>query len=52
MDEILLRLSDRVSAWWHSLPERTQSVLCAVALIGLIAVAGAIEGTAPSGMYY
>ena len=24
----------------------------AVALIGLIAVAGAIEGTAPSGMYY
>jgi hypothetical protein len=29
-----------------------RSVACAVALIGLIAVAGAVEGTAPSGMYY
>ena len=28
------------------------ALVCAVALIGLIAVAGAIEGTAPSGMYY
>lgn len=37
---------------WNALPERVRSVVCAVALIGLIAVAGAIEGTAPSGMYY
>lgn len=49
MSEILLLLSDRVSAWWGTLSERTQSVVCAVALI---AVGGAIEGTAPSGMYY
>ncbi|MEE1530284.1 MAG: hypothetical protein UF085_09490 [Collinsella sp.] len=40
-----------MSAWWHSLPERTRSVLSLVIFIGLIA-AGAIEGTAPSGMYY
>ncbi len=52
MSEILLLLSDRASAWWGTLSERTQGVVCAVALIGLIAVAGAIEGTAPSGMYY
>lgn len=50
MSEILLLLSDRASAWWGTLSERTQGVVCAVALIGLIAVA--IEGTAPSGMYY
>lgn len=41
-----------LGAWWDSLPERVRSVVCAVTLIGLIAVAGAIEGTAPSGMYY
>lgn len=53
MGVILLQLSDRVSAWWHSLPERTRSVLSLVIFIGLIAAAaGAIEGTAPSGMYY
>ena len=52
MSEILLLLSDRVSAWWGTLSERTQSVVCAVALIVLIAIGGAIEGTAPSGMYY
>lgn len=54
MSEILLLLSDRVSAWWGTLSERTQSVVCALALIALIAIggAGAIEGTAPSGMYY
>lgn len=42
----------RLGEWWDSLPERVRSVVCAVALIGLIAVGGAIEGTAPSGMYY
>lgn len=52
MSEILLLLSDRVSAWWRTLSERTQSVVCAVVMLALLAVAGAIEGTAPSGMYY
>lgn len=42
----------RLGAWWNTLPERVRSVVCAVALIGLIAVGGAIEATAPSGMYY
>ena len=52
MGAIILRLSDRASAWWNSLPERTRSILSLVIFIGLIAAAGAIEGTAPSGMYY
>lgn len=52
MSEILLLLSDRVSAWWGTLSERTQSVVCAFAMLALLAIAGAIEGTAPSGMYY
>lgn len=42
----------RLGEWWNTLPECVRSVVCAVALVGLIAVAGAIEGTAPSGMYY
>ena len=37
MGVILLQLSDRVSDWWHSLPERTRSVLSLVIFIGLIA---------------
>lgn len=52
MSEILLLLSDRVSAWWGTLSERTQSVVCAVVMLVLFAIAGAIEGTTPSGMYY
>lgn len=52
MSEILLLLSDRVSAWWGTLSERTQSVVCALVMLALLAVAGAIEGTTPSGMYY
>ena len=52
MSEILLLLSGRASAWWGTLSERTQSVVCAFVMLALIAVAGAIEGTAPSGMYY
>lgn len=52
MSEILLLLSDRVSAWWGTLSERTQSVVCALVMLALLAIAGAIEGTAPSGMYY
>ena len=42
----------RLGAWWGSLSERVRSVACAVVMLALIAVAGAIEGTAPSGMYY
>ena len=42
----------RLGAWWDSLPERVRSVACAVVMLALLAVAGAIEGTAPSGMYY
>lgn len=52
MSEILLLLSDRVSAWWGTLSERTQSVVCAFVMLALFAIAGAIEGTTPSGMYY
>ena len=52
MSEILLLLSDRVSAWWGTLSERTQSVVCAFVMLTLLAIAGTIEGTAPSGMYY
>lgn len=52
MSEILLLLSDRVSAWWGTLSERTQSVVCAAVMLALFAIAGAIEGTTPSGMYY
>lgn len=52
MSEILLLLSDRVSAWWGTLSERTQSVVCALVMLALLAVAGAIEGTTPSRMYY
>ena len=42
----------RLGEWWNTLPERVRSVVCAVVMLVLIAVAGAIEGTAPSGMYY
>lgn len=52
MSEILLLLSDRASAWWGTLSERTRGVVCAFVMLALLAVAGAIEGTAPSGMYY
>lgn len=42
----------RLGEWWNTLPERVRSVVCAVMMLALLAVAGAIEGTAPSGMYY
>lgn len=42
----------RLGEWWNSLSERTQSVVCAVVMLALFAIAGAIEGTTPSGMYY
>lgn len=42
----------RLGERWNALPERVRSVVCAVAMLVLLAIAGAIEGTAPSGMYY
>lgn len=42
----------RLGEWWDSLPERVRSVVGAVVMLALLALAGAIEGTAPSGMYY
>ena len=42
----------RLGAWWNTLPERVRSVVCAVVMLARLAVAGAIEGTAPSGMCY
>ena len=52
-----LRIECKAGRLRSQLPEgrkvgRTRSVLSLVIFIGLIAAAGAIEGTAPSGMYY
>lgn len=52
MGDLIWDAGYRLGEWWRSLPERVRSVVCAVALIALIAIGGAIEGTAPSGMYY
>lgn len=52
MGDLVWEAGCRLGAWWDSLPERVQSVACAVVMLALLAVAGAIEGTAPSGMYY
>lgn len=52
MVDLIWEAGCRLGEWWDSLPERVRSVVCAVALIAPIAVGGAIEGTAPSGMYY
>ena len=52
MGDLIWEAGCRLGEGWESLPERVRSAVCAVALIGLIAVAGAIEGTVPSGMYY
>ena len=41
MSEILLLLSDRVSAWGGTLSERTQSVVCAFVMLALFALSGA-----------
>lgn len=43
---------DKVSGWWSRQSERKQSIICVVVLLLLLAIAGKIEGTAPSGMYY
>ena len=44
--------AENLGAWCHGLSERTQTVACVVLMFTLIAIAGLIEGTAPSGMYY
>lgn len=49
---LALATVDKVSWWWSRQSERKQSVICAVVLLLLLAIAGKIEGTAPSGMYY
>lgn len=52
MVDLIWNAGCRLGAWWDTLPERVRSVACAFVMLALIAVAGAIEGTAPSGMYY
>ena len=49
---LALAAFDKVSGWWNRQSERTQSAICAAVLLILLAIAGKIEGTAPSGMYY
>lgn len=49
---LALAAFDKASGWWSRLSERTQSAICAVVLLILFIIAGKIEGTAPSGMYY
>lgn len=49
---LALAALDKTSGWWSRQSERTQSVICAAVLLVLLAIAGKIEGTAPSGMYY
>ncbi len=49
---LALAALDKASGWWSRQSERTQSVICATVLLILLTIAGRIEGTAPSGMYY
>lgn len=52
MGDLVWEAGCRLGAWWGSLPERVRSVVRAVVMLALLALAGVIEGTAPSGMYY
>lgn len=52
MGDLVWEAGCRIGERWNSLPERVRSVVCAVVMLALLALAGAIEGTAPSGMYY
>lgn len=52
ISSLALAALDRVRLWWSRQSERKQSIICAVVLLLLLAIAGRIEGTAPSGMYY
>ena len=49
---LALAAFDMVSGWWCNQSERTQSAICAAVMLLLFIIAGKIEGTAPSGMYY
>lgn len=49
---LALAAFDMVSGWWSRQSELTQSAICAAVLLILFIIAGKIEGTAPSGMYY
>ena len=52
---LALAAFDKASWWWSRQSrqsERKQSIICVVVLLLLLAIAGKIEGTAPSGMYY
>lgn len=49
---LALAAFDKASWWWSRQSERKQSIICVVVLLLLLAIAGNIEGTAPSGMYY
>lgn len=52
MGDLIWDAGCRLGERWNALPERVRSVVCAVVMLALLAIAGAIEGTAPSGMYY
>lgn len=49
---LALAAFDKASWWWSRQSERKQNIICVVVLLLLLAIAGKIEGTAPSGMYY
>lgn len=42
----------RFRAWFYGLDERARNAIGVIAIVALVAIAGAIENTAPSGMYY
>lgn len=52
INTLALAAFDKASWWWSRQSERKQNIICAVVLLLLLAIAGKIEGTAPSGMYY
>lgn len=49
---LALAAYDKASRWWSRQSERKQSIICAAVLLLLLAIAGKVEGTTPSGMYY
>lgn len=52
MARALLRLSGRVRDWWATLSPRAQSAVCVAVMLAVFALGGAVEASAPSGMYY
>ena len=49
MGDLVWEAGCRLGAWWDSLPERVRGVVCAVVMLTLLAVAGAIVGTPRAG---